>query len=237
MSKTKICSVCQKESDSDFCGTCGQKLGRKKTTVFSLIKDLFMNALDLEKSVFAALFILIRRPILLVENYFQGNRKYYPSPAKMLFYALAIAAIQLAYITPHLLGMVMDNSLFDQQILFWIIFFPLLTLTSYITFIGKKQKSAKHLISIVYLGSASFILVTVINSFIILIFGDILSIIAFVIFIAILFISNSRVFCPEKKYFQIILFTLLQFIVFAAVIAVLVLLAVLIVPDSVSVGQ
>jgi len=130
----------------------------------------------------------------------------------------------------------MDNSVFDRQILFWIIFFPLLTLTSYLTFILKKQKFSKHLISIIYLGSASFIFMTVINAFIILIFGDILSVIAFVIFIGTIFISNARVFCPEKKYFQIILYSLLQFVVFTAIIVALIQLALLFVPDSVSVG-
>ncbi len=88
MNKLGTCTICKIDSSENYCANCGQKLNVKKATILSLIKEFASNAIDVERSAFATLFKILKSPSLVVDNYFEGYRKYYPSPARMFFYAL-----------------------------------------------------------------------------------------------------------------------------------------------------
>lgn len=92
------CTVCGTKVEQNYCPQCGQLKGKSDITFMSMLNDFFMSILDLEKSVFAGILLVITNPTKIIKNYWSGNRNYYPSPGKVLIYALAVAALHLAYI-------------------------------------------------------------------------------------------------------------------------------------------
>ena len=216
------CTVCKAEATGNYCSNCGQKISKDATTVWSMITDVASNVFSLEKSVFASLLKLIVNPRQLIDNYWQGYRSYYPSPGKVFFYALAFAALHISYVDENILGMSIAVDNMQAQTLFWIIFFPILTLTSYLTFIRSRHGITKHIISILYLASGFFIIIIVLNSAIIWLFDDILTGGAFILFALCVFIWNAIVFSPKRSYLRIFLNVVLELFIFLSIITAIV---------------
>jgi hypothetical protein len=126
MPSEKNCTVCDTALTLNYCPNCGQELRRESITVRSLVLDFFQNLFSLAKSVFATIYRLIIIPKPVINNYSSGYRRYYPSPGKLVVYAITIAALQLAFVHPQLLGLSFDLEGVSGQFMFWIFFFPLL---------------------------------------------------------------------------------------------------------------
>lgn len=182
--------------------------------------DWMANVFSLERSVFACILKLILDPAKIINNYWLGNRGYYPSPGKVFFYGLALAALHIAYINTELLGLTMEFTGVQTQLFFWAFFFPFLTLASLAAFIPKKQPLTKHLISLTYLASSFFIIVTLIQDFLILISKDYLEGWAFFVFLGLLVIWNARVMVDSRKFSQIILYSALQALIFIILVII-----------------
>jgi hypothetical protein len=231
MKTTDDCSICKTKITGNYCSNCGQQLIHKKTSIWNLSVDLISNIFSLEKSVMSAIFIIIMHPSRIISNYWNGNRRYYPSPGKMTFYALATAALFLAYVKPNILGQNFNVNGLTSQILFALITFPMLTITSYITFIRNKDGIAKHLISILYIGSSFFILINIINGLLILIYDDILGPSVFHIFLALVFLWNAGVFSRKPTFLRITLNFILEILVFLSLVTLILFLLYLTNPD------
>lgn len=225
--ETKICSICSSEVQQKYCGNCGQKIGESETTILSIISDFFSNLISVEKSVFACIYKLFVDPKSIVENYWNGNRKYYPSPGKMFFYSLAIAALHLAYVSSSIMGMDLmvrgNDGKYElgSQFMFWLVFLPLLVLSSYLTFIKEKHSLTKHLISILYLASAFFMVILIIQDAIEFVFPDLVEGISFLVFTLLIFIWNAKVFSPYKNNTKIALNTFISLMIFFLLAAAL----------------
>ena len=218
--EAKICSICKLEIHQKYCGNCGQQIGESETTMLSIVSDFFSNLLSVEKSVFACIYKLFTDPKKIVENYWNGNRKYYPSPGKMLFYSFAVAALHLTYVSDSLMGLVMedgDMSGIGPQFVFWLIILPILILSSYLTFIRKKISVTKHLISIMYLGATFFMLVIILQDVIEYFFPNTVKGGSFVIFFMTVFILNAKVFSPAGNKAKVALNTLLSILILSLI--------------------
>jgi len=238
--EAKTCSICNVEIHQKYCGNCGQRIGESETTMFSIVSDFFSNLLSLEKSVFACIYKLFVDPKSIVENYWNGNRKYYPSPGKMFFYSLAVAALHLAYVSPTLMGMDLmatgNHGEYELggQFVFWLLFLPLLILTSILVFFKQKLSKTKHLISIVYLSSAFFMVTIVVQDAIEYVFPEAIEGISFLLFTLVIFIWNAKVFTPSDKRSAIALNTFLSLLVFFILAAALFGILYMIIPIQIN---
>lgn len=231
MQNNRICTVCNIPITEIYCHTCGQKMKKEITTVKSICTDFMQNLFSLDKSVFATIYKLLTNPRKIISNYSSGYRRYYPSPGKLLVYAMTIAAIHLTFINDNILGLTFDLDGVKGHFLFWIFFFPLLTLTSILAFFRLKLGVAKHLITTAYIASCFFIIITVINAVFIKLDMD-LHLIPFCIFLIAVFIWNATVHTPKPK-IRVLFYTLIQLFFFALIVLAIMGIIYLISPDSV----
>lgn len=227
----RICNVCNIPLAHNFCPTCGQKLKKEETTIRSIFSDFFQNLFSLDKSVFISIFRLVTDPKNIITNYWSGYRRYYPSPGKFLVYAITIAAIHLTFINDDLLGLTFDLGEVKGQFIFWLFFFPIMTLASFLAFFKQKLNFAKHVISIAYISSSFYIIITIIHDILISIGFD-LSILPFIFFLLFVFIWNALVHTPQSK-LKVLLYTIIQLLSFALIIISFLGLVYLLYPESV----
>lgn len=223
MTKDKICTICEIPIEVNFCSRCGQKISEKPTSIISLITDFVSNFFSLEKSGFATMFKILVKPKPIVNNYYLGFKNYYASPGKLLLYGIAIVALHITFVNDKLMGLSLNAENINAQYLFWLIMFPFLLFCSFLTFIRAEKHLSKHLISLIYVASSLFVVLTILNDIIILIFGDKLGLWAFITFISLTFFWNSRVLTTKQNYAYIILNTLIQIAIFIGVIFLLIL--------------
>lgn len=238
MEKSFSCSVCERPIVENYCSNCGQKANLKQTNLWNMITDFVANVFSMEKSVFAAMLGLLRNPKRIIDNYWMGFRGYYPTPGKLFFYGLAFAALHVAYVNDLILGLTLDINVIQAQFFFWALFFPMLIITSVVSFALKKQPFTRHIISLLYIGSSFFIIITIIQDSITLIFDrDYTDILGFLIFLLCVWVWNAIAFCPARKYLQIIMYTVVQLIVFAILVAFCMWMIHLSNPESLKLGE
>ncbi len=226
----KHCAHCGIDVAGKYCSECGQEIGEKDSTLWSIISDTFMNLIDLDRSVFAAVWLVIKSPRTIIESYWKGNRKLYASPGKIMLYALAIAAIHLTNVNQDILGGAVSANFNDEQvgethIIFWVIFLPFLVLSSYLAFIPKKLSFAKHFVSILYISTSFFIVLTVVQDIFLLATGfDIFFNFGITLFVVLVFIWNATVIRYKDGYGKILLGILMQILILVGIFVSLTLL-------------
>ena len=211
------CSVCNTIVEDDYCGICGQKIGRKGTTFLSLIVDGIRDFLDVEKSVFAVMLMTLKRPNKIIENYWTGNRGYYTSPFRMLMYALGIAVIHISYVDNRILGGDISADGMGAHVAFWGIFYPILSLVSWLSFLGKKISFAKHMISILYISTTLFIILTILHDLSSIFIDDLFGPYILLFFLECVMFWNARVFEKDKNILYKITGLIIQNLVFVGV--------------------
>lgn len=230
------CTVCNKAVNGNYCNTCGQEVKNEKTTLRSLFSDLFVAVFDVERSIFKNLFLLLTDPKRIIVNYWNGYRKYFISPFKLLIYALAIAAIHLAYVHPLIMGVDLDAQGIDTEIIFWGILLPFLTLSSFLNFLPRKFSLVKHLISTLYISATNFIIILCLSDLIYLLFGIDFDSYVFYFFLMTVFIYNSIVFSKNSSILRIIANSLLQAVIFLTIF-VLILFLLMVMTNAVHFGE
>ena len=234
MAEEHFCTICETKTQGTYCSLCGQKIEPTKTTVFSMLFDVFKQALDIEKSVFASLFYILIKPKKVILNYWLGYRNYYPSPGKFLLYSLAIVVIHITYVGPLILGLIFDLGFVDAQITFWVLILPVINVATYLTFVLKKINFTQHLVCNLYVISTFLFLLIFLEDIIFLISGFTLGPLLFVIFLTMVFIWNSIVFTKKKKVLPVLFNALISFTLFLAIVFLVLYLLTLISPEAVS---
>ena len=142
------CSVCNTEIKANYCENCGQQYTKKKLTFKSLLTDVMSSLTDVEKNVFLNIYQIISYPNKIINGYWNGFRGYYYKPGKMLFYFVTIAGLSSLLLDSTIFGLTFSaQNTISTELLFVILFFPILTLSNYITY--RKHKSilkCKHYI-------------------------------------------------------------------------------------------
>lgn len=215
------CTICNTTAEGNYCENCGQSINNPDITFWGMIKDLFNSALDIDKSVILNVFSIPFSPNKMIVNYWNGNRKYYPSPFKVLIYALVLAGLHITYVNSTVLGINLTSQGVNAQVTFWIIILPLLTLTSFLAFIRRKLSLTKHLISLLYIAGGFFILLTLLDE-ILLSAGIELDHNIFFGFLILVFLYNSFIFSIRKKALTVGFNTILQLIIFAGIVALII---------------
>lgn len=215
------CSICKTDIIEQYCSKCGQLCTGKRTTIASTLTDAITNVFSLERSVFSTIFLLIKTPKIVVDNYYEGYRHFYQSPGKLLFYALAYAALHLAFINNSLLGLTIEIDGVSPQTVFFLLFFPLFVISSKISFLKQKTGITKHTLSLLYVSGSLFIVVMFVADLLYFIIGETADTPnSFLLFLIMLFIWNSRVLSEKQTLVKITLFTFLQLLTFATLVAI-----------------
>lgn len=203
-----VCTGCQNEVTTPYCSTCGQKIGRQKSSIVSLLSDFISNLFSLQNSIPATFLKLLTSPATVIDNYYNGFRGFYPSPGKMVIFASYIAALHFLLFGPELFGisLVMEESSSNNGyfvVLLLSIF--LLALTSYITYLKTRTTFSKHLISTIYLWTLFFSIFLVLSGIATYFFPEDRPSEAFLLpqLVAIM-VWNAIVFTRQKKFFRIL---------------------------------
>lgn len=70
--ETKLeCSICKNTLNGKFCSHCGQEVKGEPISFGSVIFDFASNVFSLERSVFAAMLMMLKSPHLIIGNYWQ----------------------------------------------------------------------------------------------------------------------------------------------------------------------
>ena len=223
------CSICNTEVGGLYCGDCGQKLGRKRTTISTMILDLFSKIVSFEKSVPSTIFEIIKNPKRVVTNYMEGNRNYFSNPGALLFWALTIGALHVYLVNDEILGGTFDFSfegtgaVISAQAAALAISCILLLLSSVLTYMLSKQGLTKQLISIIYNTCSFFILLTFIFDLFALFIPSLSnSGLGILILIFLSIIWNARVLTVSNKKTNVFLNITIQFAIISLIVWALV---------------
>jgi hypothetical protein len=161
------CSVCNQEIKGRFCYSCGQLISNKKVSILGFIRDFFANIFSLESPLLKIAKSLLLQPAFVINNYIAGNKGYFFSPSKLLFYALLIIGIFLTVFPEpkRIFALNFNVDGISPQMLFILFMVPILSFFSYVTYFRLKRGFVEHLVSISYLLSLWTILLAIVEAF------------------------------------------------------------------------
>lgn len=220
------CPRCDKVlKKKEYCNICGIYNTGKKATFGILLSDSFNQLFSIERSVFQTIITLFKNPRLVVRLYYEGYRNQYASPARVLIFVLIMLGI--IYYFQNVSGSInVQTEGVEDQLdaltslkIILLVLTPYLFLASWLTFLRKTRSGMLHLISIVYLFLPRlliFILATSLLDFF-MVDNSVYTLLLLAVFLS-TFIANTKVFKEQPKIYQIILFGVIQLLVFVALI-------------------
>ncbi|MCI5056111.1 MAG: hypothetical protein MRY83_08385 [Flavobacteriales bacterium] len=208
-SEKKKCSICATEIEGKFCHGCGQKIGDKPLNAFHLISDAFNNLLSLDRSIFGLIKHLFSDPYFIINNYRQGNSRYFLSPSRLTILFLIIAGLYSYFYSEYAVlgfyGKIKINGIMIKvEYFFLLILYSILILSGLIAYFRFKKGLVFHLIASSYIfGSTA--LVFIIISWIL---KDLLNLgidYEFIPFMIICALQYTRVFAKESLKLKLIM--------------------------------
>ncbi|GLH73949.1 hypothetical protein GETHLI_24510 [Geothrix limicola] len=91
----RLCLNCEAELQGTFCHRCGQKAQNRRLPLKSLLHDVMHDLWHLDHKVLESLWLLIRHPGFLAEEYLNGRRVRHLPPFRL--YVLSSFALFLAF--------------------------------------------------------------------------------------------------------------------------------------------
>ena len=240
MAEDITCSNCKNPIHKNYCPECGQKKSNAPLSLFSLFKNSFVVFVDVERSVFSLFYQILLKPKKIIQNYWSGFSRYYPGPSKLFLYALAIVALHFQFFDSRILGMQLTHAdHIKSEYAFFCLLFPLLFISSFLSFKRCKDYTARQVSSFTYISSTLIIVYLLLDDFARIVFSNLYdgkAPIVILFFILSVFLWQSRVFTENSKK-QIVFTLLIQFFIFIAILVILFLLLILIVPDSMKITE
>lgn len=234
------CSICGTTLQGLYCHQCGQKVTGKRPRFWDIFQDFFSSIFSLEKSVLATLWLLVKSPGKVIGNYWEGNKRYYQSPGKVLIYALFVIGLQIAFVDQKVLGANVEvegldgksSNLLSPQLFFLIVMLPILTLSTYLAYLRQRHSLVEHAIAISYLFGCWAIILTVLGVLLDLLV-ELPKSSSFLLFLVLLFVWSARVFTKSGKWYRLLGNLLLEMLIFIALFGFLIALLYLVDPSSV----
>lgn len=162
------CGQCNQELHGMYCSHCGQQHLGKSISLTGIIKDYFENLFNLESPLFRNIKALLFRPATVINGYIRGERGYYFSPGKLLFFALLFVGLFLSiFKSPNrIFGLNLSVPGMAPQFIFILLLLPLFSLFSWLTYSRLKRPYVHHLVSASYAISLWTILMVAIEALI-----------------------------------------------------------------------
>ena len=225
------CSICKTEITGNFCSTCGQSyISDKKNTLVSVILNFF----SIDKNFLFTLFAMLKSPKTVVLNYNNGFRNYFHSPGVFVTYAILLISIHLAFVNNDILGLYIEAEDFAPFFVFVGLFYPMLSLSSYLTFRRTKRKYVHHLVSIIYIGSSFLILLSIYNT-IQFFFSRLFEAELLFIFLLLVIVYNSLVFSSKPGVLRVIGNSIIQLVIMIFIISLFLFTLFLIDPGMINI--
>lgn len=224
VTQTAVCTICEQPLQGSYCHQCGQKHTGRKAGMRLLLQEFAATFFSLEKSGMATLRSLATQPERVVRNYIDGNRGYWQSPSKLLFYALLVFGLHSWWSDTEVLNMSFELEGVNPSWFFLALVLPLLALSAWLLYNPRKVNFAQHLIAMSYFWSLWFMVITLVGDLYDAFFERDLWMIDFAGFLLMVSWYQARVFAANKSWYVQWLLALLQVVLFFMLIAGLVLI-------------
>ncbi|MDB4089166.1 hypothetical protein N9544_06035 [Flavobacteriales bacterium] len=212
---TTTCSVCNNQVSGNYCSNCGQQITKKTTRFLSLILDFIGNFFSVDKSFIGTSKKLLSDPKFIVNNFHEGNRRYYLSPGSFIIYGITIIAIHTIFFGSEIWGIEFMVGGIPLQYALLILLLPFLIFSSYVTFIRQGYHISKHIISISYIATIFLSIFLILDDIMVSLISEDYGNLIMLFFLIFTFVWNSMVFSTKKNVWYHILNALVQLIIFA----------------------
>lgn len=216
------CSNCKTPIEFHYCPKCGQEFRHKKITLFSLIKDIFDNLFSFDRSFLQNIKLMFLNPGKIVTDYWEGFRRYYFSPSRFFLIASIFLSIALLLTENTFLGLRVNAENMSSQFAFFIFFIPLISISSYLAYLGLRRSLIEHIVLNIYNSSFWMLPFTLLSVLLTKMQITALNYPVLVLYILLVTIWNARVFSQKGLAFFFRL--LLNLLIFFLIIGLLVIL-------------
>lgn len=152
-------------------------------------------------------------------NYIEGNRGYWQSPNKLLFYALVVWGLHVLWVDQEVLNLSFDVEGVNPSWFFLGLVLPFLVLSSWLLFGVKRVKLAHQLVAASYFWSVWFIVFTVLGDLIDLVVERHWPMLDIVFFLLFASWSQARVWKSHWAWWKQVLMAKLQVLLFFGLLA------------------
>lgn len=212
--------MCKTTFDTKYCEECGVQYLGKRITAALFFSDLIESFFGMQRSILQNFKHLILYPGKVVRSYWEGFRRAYYSPGRMLLIASLVLAVSFYLNKNSFLGLTVSGPKdISTNMTFILIMFPVLVLSTQLSYLHKRKNFFEHLVLNAYvfgLVMSVFAALSIVEG--LLYNGSYLQ--PFLVFCY--FVWIARVF--EKKWFKTILMAFINALVFSAFIVVLFLM-------------
>lgn len=214
------CSICSSEIEGAYCSNFGQKKVEKPTNIFQLLLDFVEQVVSIQKSDFATMLQVVKRPRFIIENYYHGNKGYYSSPGKVMLFAILILIVHMTFVSNLILGVDFSAESLNLEYTFLFLFILFFSIVSQIVFFRRGMKISKHIIASTYITSTFITFYTVLYWGVILTIGED-PVYTFLSFILSIVIWLSIVFTEKRSFLHFLLNTIFLLVLFIGLVLVL----------------
>lgn len=221
----KYCNICNVRSLGEYCHICGQKNTGKKLNILTVTQDFLSNLFSLEKSGVATMIYIIKAPLKVIKSYWDGYRRYFEPPSKLILYASIIIGIHIIYHDNLIFGVQFTD---EPQGFFIVLFLALLTFSSYITYFKRKYSFLEHLIANIYLFCTWVIVMIILYEIIFYFIGESLGLSCSFSFLLIGFILiySSKVMSIKAGWISTVTSVFMQLIILILILTILITIVV-----------
>ncbi len=164
----QTCKNCGNVFSGTYCNICGQKVITGRLTIKSILKQFVNQVLDLDRGFFFTIWMLLKNPGKVIQDYINGITVKYSHPLKFVIIITSVSALISLWsgyfeTTVSQTGEIMNSSaeqtvfrekfmeaLKDYINIIALITVPFISLASKIVFRRKKLHYAEHLVFICY---------------------------------------------------------------------------------------
>lgn len=146
----KVCDICDVNLYGNYCHNCGQKISGKTLNWMDVFKEFIATSFSLEKAGLGTMYAILKSPKKVINSYWNGNRRYYTSPFKLMIYASLIIGLHVTYNENLIFGLAFTT---DPKVFFIFLFLFIFILSSYVQYIRRGYSFLQNLVANTYLFS------------------------------------------------------------------------------------
>lgn len=215
------CTTCQIEIEKHYCPECGKRYIGKRLNMPTLMADFFDNFFAMDNSFLSQMWIMLKDPKKVVQDYWDGYRRFYFSPNRVLLIGTIFIGLNFLITENEFLGVRFGSgySFIGLSLVVFLVFLPFLTGSSMLTYTKFKKNFYEHLVLNIYTFSLWTMLFSLVSIVVYKIGWTRSESFIFPVFLLLVIVWNSRVFqlsLPKRilycflncLYFSVILFTI-----------------------------
>lgn len=212
-----LCSNCGTEISQNYCPECGQQYVGKRISFSGLLHDFFDSFFSMDGSLPRNIKAMIFNSQMVVKNYWDGYRKYFFSPFRLVIISTIVLGINFLITEKRFLEVNISTTTpyVTLPVVLYMLFLPIFTITTKILYFRQKKNLIEHLVLNAYsMGIWTFVF-GIISIFLFYINLDLSYMPFFFLYLLLIIIWDSLAFNIGK--IRRVLFIILHFFLFASV--------------------